>query len=389
MAIPGVLSDLLNLPTAAFVEHAVRDHLAAACDKLAGVTRKLDRHGNLVARYRRNPPRRPPLVFTAHMDHPGFCSLRMTGRKKLLAAFRGWVEPEYFAGQRVRFWSGGRWIKGRVASIEKVAPVYGLIGRSGRPEEVAIAVEGDVAPNAPGMWDLPDAYEKKDCVHARGCDDIAGAAGLLAMLQQLSRSRAAADVIVLFTRAEEVGFVGAIAASRTGTIPRKLPIIAIETSKAIQGVQMGGGPILRVGDKTSIFTPALTAYCEHVAKSLAGISTKKPAQAGQGGFKFQRKLMDGGTCESTAYIAYGYAATGICLGLGNYHNMNMDKRRIESEYVHLDDWRWMVEWFVSLACDRGDWRDGDPAVREAMDQRYDKYLPLLHEGPRARRFAKA
>lgn len=377
MAIPKVLRDLLTLPTAAFVEDAIRAYLAAECEKLRGVTCKIDGHGNLIARYRHSPPKRPPLVFAAHMDHPGFCALRMIDRRKLLAAFRGWVEPEYFARQPVRFWSGGRWVKGRVASIEKVAPVYGLIGRSGRPEEVAITVEQNVAPDSPGMWDLPDPYEKGGCVHARGCDDIAGVAGLLAMLQQLARSKAKADVYVLFTRAEEVGFVGAIAASRAGSIPRKLPIVAIETSKAIQGVQMGGGPILRVGDKTSIFTPELTAYCERVAKVLAGVIPGKPARKPKGGFQFQRKLMDGGTCESTAYIAYGYAATGICLGLGNYHNMNMDSKRIESEYVHLDDWKWMVQWFVALACDRGDWREGDPTVRAAMDKRYDAYLPLL------------
>lgn len=377
MAIPVVLREMLSLPTAAFVEGAVRDYLQDRCGRLRGVTTRLDRHGNLLATYRHKPSRRGPLVFTAHLDHPGFCALRMLKPNRLLAVFRGWVEPEYFARQPVRFWSGGRWVRGRVESIEKVAPVYGLIGRTGRPEEVAIRVEAAVAPNSPGMWDLPDPYEKDGCVHARGCDDIAGAAGLLAMLQQLSARRAAADVMVLFTRAEEVGFVGAIAASRSATISRRHPIIAIETSKAVQGVEMGGGPILRVGDKTSIFTPQLTAYCERVARRLAGLGARRPPRPSPNRFRFQRKLMDGGTCESTAYIAYGYAATGICLGLGNYHNMNMQNRRIESEYVHLRDWKWMVQWFIALACDDGDWRKGDPAIRQAMDQRYAAYLPLL------------
>ena len=32
-------------------------------------------------------------------------------------------------------------------------------------------------------------------------------------------------------------------------------------------------------------------------------------------FRFQRKLMDAGSCESTAFAAYGYLATGICLAL--------------------------------------------------------------------------
>lgn len=382
MTIPTVLREMLSLPTAAFVEDAVRDYLLARCGRLRGVRTQLDRHGNLLASYRHKPPRRGPLVFTAHMDHPGFCALRMEKGGLLRAAFRGWVEPEYFPRQRVRFWSGGRWITGRVDSIVKVAPVYGLIGRTGRPEEVALRVEAEVAPNSPGMWDLPDPYEKDGCVYARGCDDIAGAAGLLAMLQRLAARRAAADVQVLFTRAEEVGFVGAIAAARTGTIARRHPIIAIETSKAVQGVEIGGGPILRVGDKTSIFTPQVTAYCERVARRLAGLGGPRPPKPSPKRFRFQRKLMDGGTCESTAYIAYGYAATGICLGLGNYHNMNMERKRIESEYVSLKDWSWMVDWFVALACDDGDWRKGDPTIRTAMDNRYAAYLRLLRK-PRA------
>ena len=52
------------------------------------------------------------------------------------------------------------------------------------------------------------------------------------------------------------------------------------------------------------------------------------AEVGVGGFDaaalggFQRQLMDGGTCEATAYLQYGYRVAGMCLPLGNYHNMN-------------------------------------------------------------------
>ena len=34
--------------------------------------------------------------------------------------------------------------------------------------------------------------------------------------------------------------------------------------------------------------------------------------------------MDGGTCNSTAFAAYNYDSAGICLALGNYHNMKVE-----------------------------------------------------------------
>ncbi len=366
---PKLLAELLSLPTAAFVEHAVLHAIEKTCRKLPGVTLKYDAQGNLLARYRHQPPKAAPLTFTAHTDHPGFCALRMQKDGQLLAAFRGWVEPDYFAGTRVRFWSRDQWVKGRVIKISKLAPIYGMIGRTGRPEQVLVEIARPVEPNSPGMWDLPDPELKDGLVHARGCDDIAGAAALLQLLVRLSERRAAADVYALFTRAEEVGFVGAIAAARAKTIPLKSPVIAIETSKALANAPIGDGPILRVGDKTSIFTPALTAFCERVAKELA---------QRDGSFTFQRKLMDGGTCESTAYLAYGYQATGLCVALGHYHNMDTKRKRIASEHISLSDWERLVNWFEALVLDKSGHQPGpDPALRKTLDERFESYLPLL------------
>ncbi|MBI5863750.1 MAG: M20/M25/M40 family metallo-hydrolase [Planctomycetes bacterium] len=368
MAIPRILRELLTVPTAPFAENAVLEFVRNTCAGFAHVKLAADRYGNLLAHYRHKPPRRTPLVFTAHTDHPGFVALKMLGPKMLRASFRGWVEPEYFIGTRVRFWNDEKWIGGRIRKILKTAKIYRMIGRSARPEEVAVEVASEVAAGAPGMWDLPDPYEKAGCVHARGCDDIAGCATMLALLQRLSRRKAAAEVYCLFTRAEEVGFVGAIGAAKAGTIPRKLPIVAIETSKALPSARIGDGPILRVGDKSSVFTPDVTAFCYRVAQDVA---------AKRKSFKYQRKLMDGGTCESTAYCAYGYAATGMCVALGNYHNMNMERKKIESEYISLDDWKGMVDWFEALVLAEPGYGAEDRSMRKGLDKRFAQWRGFL------------
>lgn len=368
MTLPRLLAELLSLPTAPFVEHAVLQYIRDFLAGLTGIRLKTDIHGNLLAHYRttgRKP--QPPIAFTAHTDHPGFAALRMDDPRTLRAAFRGWVEPEYFSNAGVRFWGPEGWIRGRVREISRTAPVVGLIGRTARPEEVLVDVEQPVPVGAAGMWDLPDPALAGDHVTARGCDDIAGVAAMLALLERLSERKPAASVYCLFTRAEEVGFIGAIGAAKTGTLPRKVPIVAIETSKQLPNARIGEGPILRVGDKSSAFTPAVTNSCDRVARKLAE----------SGAFRYQRKLMDGGTCESTAYLAYGYPTTGICVALGNYHNMDESRRAIGSEYISLADWNMMVDWFEALAVDKDGFDPRQSHLQKAMEQRFAKYRKLL------------
>jgi endoglucanase len=61
--------------------------------------------------------------------------------------------------------------------------------------------------------------------------------------------------------------------------------------------------------------------------------------------------MAGGTCEATAFCAYGYEASGLCLPLENYHNMvDIDdvlaghrKARLAPEQIALSDFHGLVD----------------------------------------------
>jgi endoglucanase len=131
---------------------------------------------------------------------------------------------------------------------------------------------------------------------------------------------------------------------------------------------MGAGPILRVGDKASVFSAPLTAYCAVVAQHLA----KKHKD-----FRFQRRLMDAGTCEATAFGELGYEATGICLALGNYHNRDEQRKRIGSEFVSINDWINMVRWFVGLVTHQPGYRGKDPALRKRLTGLLRRYRSRL------------
>jgi endoglucanase len=227
-----------------------------------------------------------------------------------------------------------------------------------------IEVHSEVPRGSIGMWDFPDPVVRGSRIHARGCDDLAGAAAMLAAILELcappkSRNTLSCEAYFLFTRAEEVGFIGAIAAARAKTIPQKCFVVAMETSSERPFAKIGDGPILRVGDKTTTFTHAATAYCHRVARELAARDKR---------FKFQRKLMDGGTCESSAYCTLGYEATGLCVALGNYHNVDAKRKRLAPEYIDLNDFASVVKWFVALARSKQEYSGRD---RE-MDQQISK-----------------
>jgi endoglucanase len=309
-----------------------------------------------------------PVCITAHLDHPGFVSDRMITGRRVRAFWRGGVPPEYFVGSRVRFYVDKRWVRGRVRSIKTV-----VRNKRKRVDTAVIDVPSEIPSGSIGMWNLPDPKVRGPRIYGPACDDLAGAAAMLACIEQLVRRHYACEAYFLFTRAEEVGFAGAIAATRLKTIPTKCYVVAMETSSQLPHARMGDGPILRVGDRISTFTPEPTAHCQRIAGELARTDKQ---------FRFQRKLMDGGTCESSAYCTLGYDATGLCVALGNYHNVDVKGKRIAPEYVDLSDYDNVVKWFVALARSSPSYSGRDETLRNQLKEIDRTYKPLLRSSRR-------
>ena len=359
-----ILHELLSIPTAPFAEHSVIDYLERFRAKRKNVALQTDAAGNLLMRVRRGRRVGRPPCITAHLDHPGFVADRMMSKGRLRAHWRGGVPVDYFVGARVRFHAEGSPVRGLIRSIKTATEA----GRK-RVVTASIEVPREVPPGAVGTWDLPGPKERGRRIHALACDDLIGVAAMLCAIDRLARGRSACDAYFLFTRAEEVGFVGAMAAARAGTIPQKCCVVAMETSSQLPNARMGEGPILRVGDRATTFTSPATVHCQKVAEDLA--RTDKS-------FRFQRKLMDGGMCESTAYCALGYEATGMCLALGNYHNVDVKRKKIAPEYVNLEDFDNCVKWFVALARSKRSYTGRDDALHKRLKGLERRHKALLH-----------
>lgn len=359
-----ILTDLLSLPTAPFAEEHIIAHVRSFCAARRVRDIRQDGAGNLLIHVTRGTKRAlRPVCITSHMDHPGFLANEMTGRRELRASWHGGVPPEYFPGARVRFFEGGKWVRGRVVD-------FSMATRAGRErvDTATIRVATVVSPGAIGMWDFGDPVIRGSRIHARACDDLVGVGAMLCCIDELASRRSGCDAYFLFTRAEEVGFIGAIAAGRLGTIPRKCVVVAMEASSERKDAKMGDGPILRVGDRATCFTPEATAHCYSIARRLAQEDS---------GFQYQRKLMDGGTCESSAYCTLGYEATGLCVALGNYHNVDSEKRQLAPEYVDLIDVDNVVKWFVELADVGNPYSGRDELMRSQLKDLEKTYAPLL------------
>jgi len=367
-----IFLDLMSLPTAPFVEYYVRQYIFNFCQNRPRVKIREDRAGNILVHYQHPAAKlQRPVCLCAHTDHPGFRAARMSGQGLLKAKWYGGVPPEYFPKAKVKFFSDDQWIYGQLGRLEIKNPKQQYPQKKVQAVEVEILrpKKARIKPGSPGMWNLPEPHIKGQRIYGLSCDDCAGVSAMLSCLDILVRSRKKTEAYFLFTRAEEVGFVGAIAACENRTIPKKCLVVAIETSSVIPGVEMGNGPILRVGDKSSIFAPDLTAWCRGVADELAQKDKK---------FIYQRKLMDGGSCESTAYCQLGYDATGICLALGNYHNCDRTKKKLALEFIHLEDQANMIKWFVALVSCKARMAKGDPAMQKKLGQLKRQHQKLLN-----------
>lgn len=357
----GVLAELAAHPAAPFREHGVAGVVRARLAAL-GLPAHCDRYGNISARYRSGSPA-AAFALVAHMDHPGF-EVRAAAGGRPRALVLGGVDPAALRrGGRVRAFTAHGEVRGRIAAVR--ATRTGL--------RFSIDAPGPVPAGAWGVWDLPDFEERDGLCHLRAADDLSGCAIILATLAHLVTTGDTADVTAVFTRAEEVGLVGAALAARAGTVPRGTLVVSLEASRRLPGAEQGSGPVIRVGDARSTFSHTAERWLHAGRDLLAG---RRPPVG------VQRQLMSGGTCEATAFAARGYHTTGIALPLGNYHNRG-DDSALAAETIHPADLNGAVDLVIAtLEQARRPWTAPQAALMERRVRTFRRRLaaaPLAGE----------
>lgn len=347
-----LLEGLLSLPTAPFHERFVSFFLCEELKK-ADIEFFLDQCGNIIAG---SLDRDPAVACVAHMDHPGF-EIVEGGDSTVTADWFGGVEPKYFTGSRVVIYDRSSGSVRTRGIVEKVAQ-----NPQGRVETVVLKVEEEVARGDFGTWDLVPFRQRGEMIFTRGADDLVGCAVMLLALKELKAKSLGRKVVAFFTRVEEQGFIGTLGMIRSGSVSPATKIISVETSKALAGVVLGGGPVIRLGDRTSMFHHEMVLFMDYVAREM-----KKKDQS----FVFQRRVMDGGTCEATPYQLRGHITGGIAVPLHNYHNQG--KTRIGPEAVHLKDVEGAVRFLVEMVVRMGEFEVSIQEIRARFERAWEKY----------------
>jgi endoglucanase len=184
--------------------------------------------------------------------------------------------------------------------------------------------------------------------------------------------------LVLLTRAEEVGYIGCIAhledLARTlkNRRPRELVYVSLETSRQIPPeAVLGAGPVVRLGDRSSVFHSGYT----HALQKLAQRVLPKEHQV---------RVMNGGTCEASAILAYGHPAIGVSIPLGNYHNQSIEggpdaapPQGPAPEFVDERDVARLLKLCEALSQPQPEFRDPWKAFRQELRKDLKSYRPLL------------
>lgn len=318
------LFELLSQPTAPFRESHVAA-LAASRLRQGRVPHVTDAAGNIIvgvdsiSAYKKILAARDGAtlpIFAAHMDHPGFHGARWTERGSLKVTWHGGTPVKHLAGAPV-------WLADDTGYVGEGTLTNITLHKSGR---WMVQSEVRIARNAP-LRDLKPktlfgafqfsrpVWQRGHRLYTKAADDLAGVFAVIETARAAARRKnPTTPFIGLLTRGEEVGFVGAIAHFEAGYLQaakRPVYFVSLEASRNLPGAVLGKGPIVRLGDRRTVYHPdGLKALTDAATRALKT--------------EFQSRIMDGGACEAAAATIWGLPAIGITLPLGNYHNQDLD-----------------------------------------------------------------
>lgn len=372
--IPPLLLNLLHQPTAPFREaHVVR--LVADVLQQARVPSFCDPDGNIVVgvaspkEYQKllgTTGDEPLRVFVAHMDHPGFHGTRWLSASRLHVAWHGGAPVRGLSGAKV-------WVANETG--------YCALGRMAKPQldktrkrlvEAEVHVERNAWLQRPaathlfgGFREHAPVWREGKPIYTKAADDLVGVYAIVQTAIQLFKKKKPVPFVGLLTRGEEVGFIGMIAHLERGWLQRaRRPVVCVslETSRALPNAEIGKGPVVRLGDRRTVFDPSYLRVLTEVAEDVL------PK-------KHQRRIMDGGACEATAALAYGVPAIGISVPLGNYHNESFEGRnrgKPAPEYVHLDDVAGLLKLCQGLMQPKLSWATPWKKTRGALHKYFEQ-----------------
>ena len=259
-----LLFSILKRPSAPFREKHVIDEITAALSKHK-VSHFIDPVGNIVVgvaskkdylKLVGTKSREPVRIYIAHTDHPGFHGTQWIDEEHFEFKWHGGSPTKFLDGAKVWLASSDAVLVDAVMDKAELIPSgrgisHGII----RVPDRSLAQQYKDAKKIYGGFHFREfVWQEGELLYTKAADDLVGSFAIAAMAIDFRRKKA--PFIGLLTRAEEVGFIGAIGHFELGWLKKaKRPIlgVSLETSRALPGAEIGKGPVVRLGDKFTVF----------------------------------------------------------------------------------------------------------------------------------------
>jgi endoglucanase len=388
-----LLQELLSQPTAPFREKHIISKVIQEL-KSAGVPHFSDPIGNIIIgvssqkeylRVIRQTTPEPLRIFIAHMDHPGFHGVKWKSDFELEVKWHGGSPTQHLSGADVWVAHSEGYIGHGKLHKPELLP-------SGRALESAIIHLADLPPFTGKKRIDPKAlyggfsfrsptWKEGELIYAQAADDLIGTFAITSLgidLWKQKKRKSSPPFLGLLTRAEEVGFIGAIGHFELGWLKkakRKILCVSLETSRTLPGAEIGKGPVVRLGDRFTVFDAGALQIFSQIAQATL------PAQ-------HQRRIMDGGSCEASAATVFGFPCVGISVPLGNYHNQSFEggpdaapSNGPAPEFVHNQDIEGLIELCHALLQPKLPWASPWENKLKEFKKNLRSYSPLLRSGP--------
>ena len=390
-----LLHEILSQPSAPFREGHVITRITRELEA-AGIPYFQDSVGNIVLgaankkeylRLVRQVTEEPLRVFIAHMDHPGFHGVRWKSESELEIKWHGGSPTQHLEGAKVWIADSSGWVAFGQMKDAQLIPS----GKSIDTAAIQITQKLLRSWDKGARFENPDRlyggfhfrsafWQEGDLLYTKAADDLVGTFAITSLALDLWSSKKTRDApfLGLLTRAEEVGFIGAIGHFELGWLTqarRPILCVSLETSRTLPGAEIGKGPIVRLGDRFTVFDPGSLRVFSELAQSVL------PE-------KHQKRIMDGGSCEASAAIVYGHPCVGISIPLGNYHNQSLEggpdaapPQGPAPEFVHTDDIAGLLTLCKALLKLKLPWAQPWLSKKKEFKASLKNYRPLLKTKP--------
>lgn len=359
----ALMERLFKRPTAPFREHSVRDE----CVRIATEARRpffMDSFGNLFVGVQsaKELAKGSRLLLFAHMDHPGFLISTQTEPTKASGVWMGGGPFAQTLGSKIRLYdpnTGRTLTQGKVEAFEN-----GPYKVEGLKITIGWTKPLQLPPGTFGAFAQPELKRRGHQIVSRVADDLAG---VVMALGAVLDDRKSGRTVAVLTRAEEVGLVGCLALLKKIKISPQSICVSLEASRELPGAKLGEGPVLRLGDRATLFDNLSSQFMLLCAQELQK----------EQGLKFQRRIMDGGRCEASAMSLYGLRTTGLAVPLRNYHNQG--KRGPAPEIIDFRDMETGRKILSRMALQLKDFGKLEQKMRKQLDVAFSKLVPQLLE----------